>query len=341
MAGTRRATMPDVAKLAGVSIKTVSRVVNDEPNVSPATLERVLNAIETLSFRRNDLARNLRAGLSSATIGLVIEDLSNPFYGAVARAVEEVARGHGAMLMAASSEEDPAREKELVTALLQRRVDGLLIVPASDDHRYLQAELSMGTPIVFLDRPPARIKTDQVLFDNSGGARRAVDELAAAGHRRIGVIGPDASIYTIAQRLQGFREAMADAHLPVDEGLLALDAHDPEGATAAAERMLSMRRPPTAFFTLNNRMTVGAVRAVWHAGAKTAIVGFDDFELADVLPMPVTVVGGEAAEMGRKAAELLFDRLSGRSTSKPRRLLVPTTLVSRGGALAPLTRVAN
>src|SRR3954447_6597121 len=119
--------MPDVARLAGVSIKTVSRVVNDEPNVSPATMEKVLSAIESLSFRRNDLARNLRAGTTSATIGLIIEDLSNPFYASVARGVDEVARAHGAMVITASSEEDGDREKELVTALLQRRADGLLI----------------------------------------------------------------------------------------------------------------------------------------------------------------------------------------------------------------------
>lgn len=337
----RRPTMPDVARAAGVSIKTVSRVVNDEPNVSPATLARVLQAIEELGFRRNDLARNLRAGLSSATIGLVIEDLSNPFYGAVARAVEEVARGHGAMLMAASSEENGSREKELVTALLQRRVDGLLVVPASDDHRYLQPELAMGTPIVFLDRPPARIKTDQVIFDNAGGARRGVEHLLGHGHRRIGVLGPNASIYTIQQRLEGFRQAVDAAGVSADPKLLALDCGDPDGAAEATDRMLRLSRPPTAFFALNNRMTVGVVRAIWRSGGSATVAGFDDFELADMLPLPVTVVAGEPAEMGRLGAELLFDRLTGRSTGRQRRLVVPTRLVARGGALASSAQLAT
>lgn len=341
MAGSRRATLPDVARLAGVSIKTVSRVVNDEPHVSPATLEKVLSAIETLSFRRNELARNLRAGLSSATIGLVIEDLSNPFYGAVARAVEDVARGHGAMVITASSEEDGAREKELVTTLLQRRVDGLLVVPASDDHRYLQPELSMGTPIVFLDRPSSRIKTDQVVFDNAGGARKGAEHLLASGHRRIGVIAPNASIYTIQQRLEGIREAMGKAGVNLDESLLALDCVDPLGAAVATRRMLELQRPPTAFFALNNRMTVGTVRALWQEGQTAAVVGFDDFELADMLPLPVTVISGESAEMGRKGAELLFERLTGRSTGRQRRLVVATELVARGGVPAPLGKVAR
>jgi LacI family transcriptional regulator len=325
--------MPDVARLAGVSIKTVSRVVNDEPNVSAATAEKVLAAIETLSFRRNDLARNLRAGTSSATIGLVIEDLSNPFYGAVAHAVEEVARAHGAMVITSSSEEDGGREKELVTALLQRRVDGLLIVPAADDHRYLQTELTMGTAVVFLDRPPAKIKADLVVFDNIGGAARGVQHLLSQGHRRIGLLAPDGTISSVRQRVEGYEQALAEAGLEVDPALLALDCVDPAGAAAATARMLAARNAPTAFFAVNNRMTVGVVRAVWRAGKKTAIVGFDDLELAELLPLPVTVVAGEPAEMGRRGAELLFGRLDGDVSGRTRKIVVPTTLMDRGGAL--------
>lgn len=327
---TRRATMPDVAKLAGVSIKTVSRVVNDEPNVSPETTDRVLAAIEALSFRRNDLARNLRAGTTSATIGLVIEDLSNPFYAAVARGAEEVARQHGALVMAASSEEDAQRERELVTALLQRRVDGLLVVPASADHRYLQPELSMGTPVIFLDRPPLGLKTDQVVFDNAGGACRGVEHLLAQGHRRIGVVGPNTTARTFQQRLEGFREAMQVARIEVDPRLLALDVNGPDGAEAAAEAMLAGKRPPTAFFAINNRMTIGVVRAVHKSGRPTAVVGFDDFELSDLLPIPVTLISGEAAEMGRRGAELLFERLGGRRNARPKQIVVETHLVERG-----------
>lgn len=335
MVATRRATMPDVARAAGVSIKTVSRVVNDEPNVSPATMDKVIRAIEELSFRRNDLARNLRAGTSSATIGLVIEDLSNPFYAAVARGAEQVAREHGALVMAASSEEDPSREKELLTALLQRRVDGLLVVPASDDHRYLQPELSMGTPVIFLDRPPEGIKTDQVVFDNTGGARRGVQRLLDQGHRRIGVIAPSRDVVTFQLRFDGYRQALHEAGVDVDDELLAFDCVDPDGAQRAALEMLHAKKPVSAFFAGNNRMTIGVVRAVLNSGRPAAIVGFDDFELSDVLPLPVTLISGEAAEMGRRGAELLFERLNGRRVgTKTKRIVVPTHLVERGGTYA-------
>lgn len=330
MTAVRRPTMPDVARHAGVSLKTVSRVVNDEPNVAPETAERVLRAVAELGFRRNEIARSLRAGRPTPTVGLVIEDLSNPFYGTVARAVEEVARRHGAMVIAASSEEDAARERELVTALLQRRVDGLLVVPASDDHRYLQPELSMGTPVVFLDRPAHRIRTDVVELDNHGGGVQAAEHLLRLGHRRVAVLGPDASIPTIRRRLDGFRTAMAGAGVTVDEDLLALSCVDPAGATAAARDLLARRRPPTAFFALNNRMTIGLVRAVRAAAADVGVVGFDDFELADLLPVPVSVVAGDVAEMGRRAAGLLFERLAaGATTSRTRRIVVPTTLTAR------------
>ena len=148
--------MRDVAEVAGVSLKTVSRVINDEPGVAPATADRVVGgAIQELGFQRNDLARSLRQGVTSSTLGLVIEDVANPFYSAIAQAVESAARERGFMLITASCEEDPARERELVQALLRRRVDALLLVPASRDHAYLARETADGTPIVFLDRPPS------------------------------------------------------------------------------------------------------------------------------------------------------------------------------------------
>src|SRR5690349_2630169 len=177
---TTRPTMRDVAELAGVSLKTVSRVINDEPGVAAATAERVSAAIAELGFQRNDLARSLRQGVTSSTLGLLIGDVANPFYSAIAQAVEAAARERGYMLITASCEEDPARERELVGALLRRRVDALLLVPAGPEHAYL----GDGTPVVFLDRPPAGLEADCVLLDNLGGARIAVEHLLAHGHER-------------------------------------------------------------------------------------------------------------------------------------------------------------
>jgi len=173
-----RPTMKDVAARAGVGLKTVSRVVNGEPGVTPDTERRVQEAIDALGFRRNDSARVLRKG-STASIGLVLEDLADPFYGPLSRAVEEVARAHGALLINGSSAEDPDREQELVLALCARRVDGLVVIPAGDDHRYLEPEIKAGVATVFVDRPAGRIDADVVLSDSFGGAR---DGVAHLGH---------------------------------------------------------------------------------------------------------------------------------------------------------------
>lgn len=203
-----RPTMKDVAARAGVGLKTVSRVVNGEPGVTPDTERRVQEAIEALGFRRNDSARVLRKG-RTATVGLVLEDLADPFYGPLNRAVEEVARTHGALLINGSSAEDPDRERELALALCARRVDGLIVIPAGDDHRYLEPEIRAGVATVFVDRPAGRIEADVVLSDSFGGARDGVAHLIAGGHRRIGFIGDHPRIHTATERLRGYRAAMA------------------------------------------------------------------------------------------------------------------------------------
>jgi len=176
--------MADVATAAGVSLKTVSRVVNDEPGVREETAALVRETIATLGFSRNDHARALRHGRHSGLLGLVIEDVSNPFYSAIARGVEEVARSRGMLAIAASSDEDRAQERNLVRLFCERRVDGLLVVPAGDDHEYMLPELRSGMRVVFIDRPPGNIQADVVLLDNVGGARSAVEHLLAHGHRR-------------------------------------------------------------------------------------------------------------------------------------------------------------
>ncbi|WKX74533.1 LacI family DNA-binding transcriptional regulator [Streptomyces sp. XD-27] len=325
--------MKDVAARAGVGLKTVSRVVNGEPGVTPDTERRVQEAITALGFRRNDSARILRKG-RTASIGLVLEDLADPFYGPLSRAVEEVARAHGALLINGSSAEDPEREQELVLALCARRVDGLVIVPAGDDHRYLAPEIAAGVATVFVDRPAARIDADAVLADSFGGARTAVAHLIAHGHRRIGFIGDQPHIHTAAERLRGYRAAMADAGLPVDEAWVSLGPTGPERVRAAAEAMLDRPAPVTALFAGNNRVTVTIVRVLAGRLRPVALVGFDDFELADLLSPAVTVVAQDPAQLGRKAADMLFRRLDG-GADAPRRVVLPTRLIVRGSGEFP------
>ncbi|MEW1679134.1 LacI family DNA-binding transcriptional regulator [Streptomyces noursei] len=329
-----RPTMKDVAARAGVGLKTVSRVVNGEPGVTPDTERRVQDAITALGFRRNDSARILRKG-RTASIGLVLEDLADPFYGPLSRAVEEVARSHGALLINGSSAEDPAREQELVLALCARRVDGLVVIPAGDDHRYLAPEMAAGIATVFVDRPAGRIDADVVLSDNFGGARAAVAHLIAHGHRRIGFIGDQPRIHTAKERLRGYRSAMAGAGLPVDDSWVSLGSTAPDRVGAATTAMLAAPEPVTALFAGNNRVTVTAVRVLRGHSRPVALVGFDDFELADLVRPAITVVAQDSAQLGRTAAGLLFRRLDG-VDEPPQRWEIPTRLIPRGsGEIRP------
>ncbi len=324
-----RPTMTDVADAAGVSLKTVSRVVNGEPGVRPETAAAVNEAIAHLGFRRNYIARALRPGQRSHMLGLVIEDVSNPFYSAIFRGVEEIVRSAGYLVITASSDEDPELEQALVRVFCERRVEGLLVVPAADDHRYLLPDLRAGTQIVFVDRPPEMIEADAVLLDNVGGARSAVRHLLGLGHRRIAMLGDEGRIFTAGERLRGYRDEMAAAGHDVDPSMVHLGAHDADAAEAATRELLALADPPTAIFAANNRITVGAIRVLWQNGFRTALVGFDDFELAESLAVPATVVAYDAAELGREAARLLLLRLAG-DTGPPRRVVLPTWLIERG-----------
>ncbi|MFG2331586.1 LacI family DNA-binding transcriptional regulator [Streptomyces sp. NPDC048604] len=327
-----RPTMKDVAARAGVGLKTVSRVVNGEPGVTADTERRVQEAIDSLGFRRNDSARVLRKG-RTASIGLVLEDLADPFYGPLSRAVEEVARTHGALLINGSSAEDPDREQELALALCARRVDGLIVIPAGSDHRYLEPEIRAGVATVFVDRPAGGIEADTVLSDNFGGAREGVAHLIAHGHRRIGFLGDRPSIHTAAERLRGYRAAMDDADLPVDEAWVSLGPTDPGPVRSAVTAMLAGPVPVTALFAGNNRVTVTVVRVLAEHPAPVALVGFDDIELADLLG--ITVVAQDAAALGRTAAQRLFLRLDGAEEPSARIELRPTLIPRGTGEIPP------
>ncbi|MEW2407875.1 LacI family DNA-binding transcriptional regulator [Streptomyces griseoviridis] len=328
-----RPTMKDVAARAGVGLKTVSRVVNGESGVTQETERRVQEAIDALGFRRNDSARVLRKG-RTASIGLVLEDLADPFYGPLSRAVEEVARAHGALLINGSSAEDPDREQELALALCARRVDGLVIIPAGDDHRYLEPEVRAGVATVFVDRPAGRIDADVVLSDNFGGARDGVAHLIAHGHRRIGFVGDMPRIHTAAERLRGYRTAMEEAGITVEGSWMSLGVTDPTRVRRATEEMLSGPDAVTAIFTGNNRVTVTAIRVIAERARPVALVGFDDIELADLLQPGLTVVAQDSAALGRTAAERLFRQLDG-TLLAPERIELPTRLITRGSGELP------
>ena len=321
-----RPTMRDVAHLAEVSIKTVSRVVNGEPGVRPATKDRVDEAIQQLGFLPNSGASQLASGRSD-TVGLVVEDLSDPFYSTLAGAVERVSRERGHLLMTGSGEGYAERERSLAAAFLSRRVSGLLIVPTGTDHSWLADEAAAGTPMVFLDRPAAGVVADTITVDNEGGVRSAVEHLTAHGHRRIGFLGDDPAFWTAARRVDGFRAATRALGLADD--LVAMGPHTVDTLARCLSGWAAGPAPVSALVTGNNRITVTALRAVREAGLRLGMVGFDDFELADLLDPAVTVVAQDPTAMGEQAAHLLFERLAG-DTAPPRSISLPTRLVERG-----------
>lgn len=333
----RRPTMRDVAARAGVSLKTVSRVVNAEAGVSAQLIAQVHLAIDELGFRPNAGASSLRrADGKTATVGLLLEDADNPYSSAVHRAVQDVALPHGVMVFSASHDEDPQRERQLAMALIERRADGLILVPAGDDQGYLTAELRAGTAIVCVDRQARGLAADSVVTTNRAGAAEGVLHLATWGHRRIGYLGDRPEIITAQERLEGYLDALDVLGRPPEPGLVVQGLREPGSAERAVLELFRSADPPTALFGAQNLVTIGAVRGLRRLGLehRVAMVGFDDFPLADLLRPAITVVAQDPARIGRTAATVLFDRLAGDRTP-PRVHVVPTTLIARGSGEIP------
>jgi LacI family transcriptional regulator len=333
----RRPTMVDVAALAGVALKTVSRVVNSEPGVSPELEARVKGAIEQLNYRRDANAATLRRlGGKTQTIGLVLEDVSNPFSSELHRAVEDAARERGVLVFAGSCDEDPERERELIGSFRERRVDGIIVVPASHDHTYLYEERRAGTALVFVDRPASHLDADSIVSDNFGGATRAVSHLLERGHWRIGFLGDLLSISTAKERLRGYAHALEDAGIRVEDDLVRTELRDPDAAGRAIDDMLALPEPPTAFFTGQNLLTIGGVHALRRAGREReiALIGFDDISLADMLDPAISVVAQDPEALGRAAADQLFRRLDG-DTAPAVHQIIPVALIARGSGEIP------
>ena len=216
-----------------------------------------------------------------------------------------------------------------------RPVDGLIVVPAGSDHRCLEPERRMGAQIVFLDRGAGWIDADAIVLDNLRGARLGVDHLIRRGHRRVGFVGDSASVRTAGERLEGYREALTSAGIPYDPELVRLGSPAVEMAETATRQLLDLDVPVTAVFAANNRQCIGVLRAIRAAQRAIAVVGFDDFELADLLPVPVSVIAYDPAELGRAAAELLFSRMAG-DARPPQRIVIPTRLIQRGSGEIPI-----
>ena len=336
--------MRDVAALAGVSLKTVSRVVNREPGVSEELAVRVTRAAEQLDYRPNLTASNLRrSDRRTGTVGLLVEDVANEFFASIHRGVEEVARERGVAVIAASLDRDPAMERDLVGAFASRRVDGLILAPTAPEQGYLTTELRSGLSMVCIDRTPRGVEIDSVVTDNREAAAAGVAHLLDHGHIRIAFVGGESNLTTEQARYSGFVDAMAAVGAPVRPDWVHHGARDSEQAYAVVRAMLDSEDGPTAIFSGQNLITMGTVRALRERGLQQeiALVGFDDFAMADMLEPAITVVAQDARRIGHLAADLLFRRMA--DPSRPTSThVVRSRLVERGsGEITPRDRGAR
>jgi LacI family transcriptional regulator len=341
---TNRRSVPalmDVARLAGVGAGTVSRVINGGQNVSSKTLATVQWAIEELGYHPSHAARSLK-GARSKTIGLIIPSVADPFFSAAAAAIQVVARAHDSLVLLAASDNLPQREREQVTALIQRRIDGLILAPS--DAADIDVLQDAGFPVVCFDRPFPGNALPTVLGDNYGGAKGATQHLVDQGYKRILCMGGDARLFTSQMRVRGHRDVVYAARLPY---FAELDVHDYTSAEAALERHLAGSEQIDAVFCIKNELTMNVYRILRQRGVRVpeamALLGYDDFELADTLEPPVTVIRQPVEEIARCAAVMLFEALeAGSHAPLTSSLTLRVELVPRGscGELLQAERIA-
>jgi LacI family transcriptional regulator len=336
-------TISDVAKLAGVSAMTVSRVINNSGYVGRVTRSRVVAAIEELAYVPNALGRQLRSKRTKM-LALVLSDITNPFFTTIARGVEDVARGHGFSVVFCNTDESEAEEARYLLMLVQRQVDGVLLVPASTSGKSLRMLASHKMPVVVLDRRIRSRKSDSVRSDSQAGAHTLTKHLIGLGHRRIAMLTGRRSVSTSIDRVAGYRMAMAEAGLQVDDDLVRFGAYnygdfDQVDGSGMAREVLAVDPRPTAIFAANNFIAFGALRALRESGLRVpddmSLVTFDDLP-DDWHDDPLlTVLAQPAYEVGRQAAELLLDRLASKDKTKRRVVLLPGELIVRRSSAPP------
>ena len=313
----RKSTAPtliDVAREAGVSLKTASRVLNNSLELNPATAMRVREAMARLEYRPNELARGLKARRSAA-IGMIVPNLADPFTASTLQAVQTVARARGYAVIFASSSGDESLEKAELDLLVRRQIEGLIVAPALGKKNYFRSIVGTRLPIVAFDQFVSDRSIDCVTVNNREAARTAVEHLLAHGKRRVLAVGVRPDIYTCVERVAGYCEAMAAKKLT--ERVLLVE-HERDLTPEAIAKLLGKKEAPDAIFSLNWVASMGALRALreLHGFGNLAFISFDDFELAEMLSPALTVVRQPSAEMGRIAAELLFERLTGGRTMR-------------------------
>ncbi|MDT6985683.1 LacI family DNA-binding transcriptional regulator [Streptomyces lusitanus] len=336
-------TMADVARSAGVSIATVSHVLNGTRPVLPHTRQAVLDAVEELGYTPNTLARSLVTA-RTRSIGLAVSAISNPYFTEILQGVEAAALEHGYSLLIADPHDDPARERKVVQLLHERRVEGMIVAPSPEPAGLLAYLRRHQVPAVFLDRlvgPPGEAGPplfDQVCAESTEPTAGLVTHLAGLGHRRIGLVAGLPGLSTTAERITGYRHGLAASGLPFDERILVHGDSEAAGAERATAELLNLGSRPTALITANNAMTIGALRALRAHGLSVpgdiALCCFDDFAWADLFSPRLTAVSQPSRDIGARAVRMLLDRLA--DPDRPTRTeRLPCTFVHRTSCGCP------
>ena len=338
-AGQGIATLVDVARAADVSIATASRAINGRPSVSEATRARVLEAAARLRFQPSPLARGFRAQ-RSLTIGMIVPDLSSPFYAAALRGAQHALYPHGYTILVCDTEEQARREGEVLDLLAGHRVAGLILAPVSPDPEPLRRLLArQQAALVVIDNRLRDHPADTVLVDNVAGARDLTAHLIGHGHRRVGHLSGILDETSGADRLVGYKQALRDAGLPFDPELVVSGDWTEGSGHAQTIRLLNLPRPPTALMVAGSLMAVGSLLALRGRGVAVpgamAVACFDDTQWAPLIEPSLTALSRQDYATGSLAAELILDQLEGRAPDAPRELLLPVELVLRRSCGCP------
>lgn len=333
-------TIDDVAKKAGVSKSSVSRVLNGNYEyMSDRMKMKILAVIEELDYRPNSLAQSLK-NKTTKVIGIIISDISNPFWSEALKGVQEEANRHGYSLMVSSSYEDTNIEKDNIMMLKNRQVDGLIVNTTGTNEELFRSLIDEEFPFVLLDRISGEMKADSVTVNNVFGAKQAVQSLINYGHQRIGIVlNPLRNKSPRVERLEGYKLAHIENGLAVDESLIKICDPSSGGGIAATEELLAMPDPPTAIFTTNEKLTLEVLNGIRKVGLsipdEVSLFGYDDFPWMPFLDPPLSTVSQPAYEMGIKAAMLLIDKLKGESQKGPLIYQLEPEIIIRASCSSP------
>lgn len=325
-------TIKDIAQIAGVSPSTVSRALNDSPLIREETKARIREIAAALGYERNELARGLVKGASGA-LGLLVPDITNPFFAEITKGVEEVARERGFGVVLCTTENEPAREEEYIKLLRRKRVDGLVIATATLDDPHLLELQRFRIPFVLVSRLAEKVEAPFVVVDDRKGGRLAVEHLVSLGHKKIGFIGGPANVHSSLERMQAYREVLAEYKLPFYRKWVTFASFTQEAGRTIGKVMLSAKDRPTAIFAANDLIALGVMEAAEDLGLRIpedlSLVGYNNIAYAALPRIQLTTVAQPMREMGRIAAEFVIDVLEGKREPRLSLRLEPTLIIRR------------